>query len=194
MPHLEIWYDMRRPDFATATAEQLYGAMLDQCAWADSHGFDAVTLGEHHSAEDGYLPSPVTLGAVVAGRTRSLRVRMIILAPFYSPLRLAEDLTVLALGAPGRIVPVIVGGYRPLEFEVYGLELKARRATVDETLEVLRRAWQGEPFEYHGRRVEITPKLSEPPPLVTGGSFPSVARRAAKLADGFRGATHALYE
>jgi alkanesulfonate monooxygenase SsuD/methylene tetrahydromethanopterin reductase-like flavin-dependent oxidoreductase (luciferase family) len=77
---------------------------------------------------------------------------------------------------------------------MYGLALEDRRATIDETMRVLRAAWSGRPFDYHGRTVEVTPAPSEPPPLLTGGSFRSVARAAARVADGFRGSGHALYE
>ena len=37
-------YDLRVPSFATVTHAQQYAACLEQCAWADAHGIDAVTL------------------------------------------------------------------------------------------------------------------------------------------------------
>ena len=55
-----ISFDMRAPSFG-ANAMDLYAAALDQCAWADEIGFNAVGLGEHHASEDGYLPSPIPM-------------------------------------------------------------------------------------------------------------------------------------
>ena len=54
--------------FATTTHAEMYAACLDQCAWADEHGFDFVALSEHHGVEDGYLPAPVTLAARTTSR------------------------------------------------------------------------------------------------------------------------------
>ena len=195
MPYLELLYDMRRPDFASVSADGLYAAMLDQTAWADEHGFDAVHFGEHHAAEDGYLPSTITAAAAVAGRTRSLRLRVMAVAPFHHPIRLAEDLAVLDLLSGGRVYPVVLAGYRPAEFEVYGVRREDRRATVRRTVQFLQRAWTGEPFEFEGRTVLVTPRPAQSPrpPVSMGGSHGSVAREAAQIADGFR-APGALFE
>ncbi len=44
-------------------------------------------------------------------------------------------------------------------------------------------AWTGEPFEWRGRTVVVTPKpATEPHPMVfVGGGVPAAARRAARL-------------
>ena len=87
-----ISFDMRAPDFG-APAKDLYAAALDQCAWADELGFDFVGIGEHHATDDGYLPSPIVFASAVAARTRHILLRpSVLLAPFYDPLKLAEDL------------------------------------------------------------------------------------------------------
>ena len=58
-------YDMRAPAFGLPPRE-LYPAARDQVAWADELGFDVVGLGEHHSSDDGYNPSPLPLACAVA--------------------------------------------------------------------------------------------------------------------------------
>ena len=85
-----ISYDMRAPSFG-APARELYAAALDQCTWADELGFHAIGLGEHHAAEDGYLPSPVPMAGAIAARTRRVTIRPnVLLAPLYEPVKLAE--------------------------------------------------------------------------------------------------------
>lgn len=196
MPRLWLTYDLRRPAFARASAAESYAAMLDQCAWADEIGFETVTFGEHHGVDDGYLPSPIVAGAAAGARTKRIRLRLILLCPFYDPLRLAEDLAVLDLASGGRIVPVLGAGYRRVEFEQYGVRKEERRALVEEALEVLKQAWAGEPFQFRGRTVRVTPRpLQSPrPPLISAGTIPPIARRAAHIADGFFGAEHNLWE
>jgi alkanesulfonate monooxygenase SsuD/methylene tetrahydromethanopterin reductase-like flavin-dependent oxidoreductase (luciferase family) len=180
-----ISYDMRAPSFG-ASAHELYAAALDQCAWADELGFDAVGLGEHHAAEDGYLPSPIPMAGAIAARTQRILIRPnVLLAPLYEPVKLAEDLAVLQYISGGRLEVVIGAGYRPYEFEMFGKRREDRKALYMNTFDVLRKAWTGEPFEYEGRNVTVRPAPDPPPKLLLGGAHPAVARRAARIADGF---------
>jgi alkanesulfonate monooxygenase SsuD/methylene tetrahydromethanopterin reductase-like flavin-dependent oxidoreductase (luciferase family) len=176
---------MRAPDFG-ATPEALYRAALDQSAWADELGFDVVGIGEHHGSPDGYLPSPLTFAAAVAARTRRITIRpSVLLAPLYDPIRLAEDLAVLQIMSAGRLVVAIGAGYRPAEFAMFGKRREDRKALYVEAMRVLRLAWRGEPFEYEGRTLRVTPVPDKAPPLLLGGAHPAVARRAAHIADGY---------
>jgi alkanesulfonate monooxygenase SsuD/methylene tetrahydromethanopterin reductase-like flavin-dependent oxidoreductase (luciferase family) len=180
-----ISYDMRAPSFG-APARDLYAAALEQCAWADDLGFDAVGLGEHHGSEDGYLPSPIPMAGAIAGCTRQITIRPnVLLAPLYDPVKLAEDLAVLQYLSQGRIEVVIGAGYRPSEFQMFGKRREDRKDLYMRAFEVLRKAWSGETFEYDGRSVTVTPVPDPPPRLLLGGSHPAVARRAARIADGF---------
>lgn len=60
MPHLRLSFDLRRPEFVTATAAELAAAMLEICEWADGLGFDL-------------MPSPLIASAAVASRTSRMR-------------------------------------------------------------------------------------------------------------------------
>lgn len=182
---LVLSYDMRAPDFG-APARELYAAALDQVEWADGLGFDSVGLGEHHASSDGYDPSPLILASAMGGRTRRIRFRTaVVLAPLYDPIKLAEDAAVAQLATGGRLVLGIGGGYRPAEFESFGVRLGDRWRLVGETIELLRLAWTGEPFEWKGRSCRVTPRPDPPPPILLGGGTPAAARRAARIADGW---------
>lgn len=195
MPALELTFDMRRPDWMSIPLTTYYEAALDICAWADDRGFQAVSLGEHHTTDDDYLPSPVMMAMAVAARTKKLQLRMIILAPFYNPIRLTEDLHVLELVSKGRALPVISAGYRPAEFDLYGLRLEDRLNLVLETIEFIKKAGTYEPFDYRGRRIGVvSPAVKPPPRVLMGGSYPAVLRKAAhSLADGCRPGEIELY-
>ncbi|MCH2172858.1 LLM class flavin-dependent oxidoreductase [Myxococcota bacterium] len=182
---LNLSYDMRAPDFG-APARELYAAALDQVQWADELGFDAVGLGEHHASPDGYLPSPLVLIPAMAARTRNIHFRTsVLLAPLYDPVKLAEDAAVAQLCSGGRLQLGIGGGYRPAEFEMFGRSLEDRWGVIGETIEFLRLAFTGEPFEWKGRRCHVTPKPDPVPPILLGGGSKAAARRAARIADGW---------
>jgi hypothetical protein len=53
-------FDMRAPHGA-APATDLYGAATDMCEWAETRGAVLAVLSEHHGADDGHLPVPLTL-------------------------------------------------------------------------------------------------------------------------------------
>ena len=180
-----ISFDLRAPAFGAAPRD-LYAAALDQCAWADALGFDVVGIAEHHATDDGYLPSPLVFAAAAAARTRRIALRTsVLLAPLYDPLKLAEDAAVVQILSGGRLILGLGAGYRPAEFAMFGTRREERKARTSRAIEVLRRAWSGEPFEWKGRSVRVTPVPDPPPPILLGGSHPAVARRAARIADGY---------
>jgi alkanesulfonate monooxygenase SsuD/methylene tetrahydromethanopterin reductase-like flavin-dependent oxidoreductase (luciferase family) len=179
--------DMRSPAFARAPQE-LYAAGLEMAEWADRRGFAELMLSEHHGADDNYLPSPLVYGAALAARTQHLRLRVSALVlPLHDPLRIAEDVAVLDNISGGRAELVVVGGFLPEEFAMFGRSRKDRGTLVEEGVRVLENAWSGEPFAFRGRTVRVTPRpVQRPrPPILLGGSSAAAARRAARIADGF---------
>jgi alkanesulfonate monooxygenase SsuD/methylene tetrahydromethanopterin reductase-like flavin-dependent oxidoreductase (luciferase family) len=190
-------FDLRNPAFAGIALADRYHAALDMIEWADQRGALAVSLSEHHASEDGYLPSPLVMAAAVADRTTNIAIAInALIAPFYDPLRLAEDVAVVDQLSRGRFNLTIAGGYAEHEFEMFGVELAERPAHVRETVEVLRAAWTGEPFEFRGRTVQVlpTPAQAGGPPIVLGGSSEPAARRAARIADAFVPSDQACWE
>jgi len=180
-------FDMRAPAFAAAPAD-LYAAALEMAAWGEARGCVAAVVSEHHASPDGYLPSPLLLASAMAARTRALPIQVAaLLLPFYEPVRLAEDLAVIDLLSGGRVSYVIGLGYREEEFAMFGVDRKGRGRRAEEAIGFLRRAWTGQPFDYEGRRVHVTPTPFTPggPTLVLGGGTATAARRAARCGLGF---------
>jgi alkanesulfonate monooxygenase SsuD/methylene tetrahydromethanopterin reductase-like flavin-dependent oxidoreductase (luciferase family) len=190
-------YDMRAPAFG-APATELYAAAVEQCAWADRLGFDYVHLAEHHAAEDSYCPSPLILAAAIASRTDRIELHFsALVVTMHDPIRLAEDLAVLDVITGGGRISVTAGiGYRPLEFELFGVDYRTRAQRFEQALGVLRDAWSGNEFSYRGATVRVTPAPVTPggPPVHLGGSAIPSARRAARLGYGYRPTSEHLYE
>jgi alkanesulfonate monooxygenase SsuD/methylene tetrahydromethanopterin reductase-like flavin-dependent oxidoreductase (luciferase family) len=176
-----------------ATESERYRAALDMAEWADAHGFGTVNLEEHHCAENGWLSAPLMLAAMVIARTRRVRVSIVaLLVPLYDPIRLAEDIAVLDLMSEGRFTFVAGIGYRPLEYHATGRRWEDRGRLMDEALETLLAAWTGEPFDYRGQEIRVTPvPMSRPHPFfMLGGMSRAAARRAARLGLPFFPALH----
>ncbi len=181
-------FDFRNPAFSDTTLADRYAAALDMAEWADGLGCVSIAVSEHHRSPDDYLPSPLPMVAAMATRTANVRfIVAALIAPFYDPLRLAEDLLVLDNLSGGRVDVVVAGGYVREEFALYGVPMNERAQRVTETVATLRAAFAGEPFEFRGRTVHITPPPFKEggPGIILGGSSEPAARRAARIADGF---------
>jgi hypothetical protein len=180
---LTLRFDMRHPD-PDPNFAGYYRSMLDICAWADSLGFEEVFVGEHHGAEDSYIPSPIVLLSAVAARTEQIKIHVsALLITMYQPLRLAEDLAILDIISKGRLRMTAGMGYRPHEFAMFGVDFKTRLATYLENIEVLKKAWSGQEFDYRGVKVRITPRPTQRPgpKIIMGGSTEKAAARAAQM-------------
>src|SRR6201999_701254 len=156
-------FDMRAPSWGAPPAA-LYAAVPEMCSWAEDHGGLAAVLCEHHGSEDGYLPSPLILAPAIAARTERLALSLILILPFYEPVRLAEDMAVLDIISGGRASYILALGYRPEEFEHFGLAVSDRGRLCDEKLALLRRLLAGETVVHDGRSITVTPR-----PLTAGG-------------------------
>ena len=179
-------FDMRAPDFG-APAADLYEAAIDMCEWAETRGCVAAVICEHHGSPDGYLPTPLVLGSAIAARTKQLMMTLIAILPFYDPVRLAEEIAVLDLISKGRAAYVFGLGYRPEEYEHFGLDRKARGRIADEKLGLLRRLLAGEVVEHAGRRITLSPLPFSPqgPLMMWGGGSVAAARRAGRYGLGY---------
>jgi alkanesulfonate monooxygenase SsuD/methylene tetrahydromethanopterin reductase-like flavin-dependent oxidoreductase (luciferase family) len=184
LPYSVLRLDMRAPSFSRVSRADLYAAALEMAGYADERGFDSLTLSEHHGTDDGFLSSPIALAGCMVGRTRRLRIGIAaLLLPLYDPLKLAEDMAVLDIASGGRFGITAGLGYRPEEYAMFGVDWESRGHRMDHGLELLLRAWSGEPFELDGRQVRLSPvPLTQPlPPVCVGGASVLGARRAARF-------------
>ncbi|CAB4692097.1 MAG: LLM class flavin-dependent oxidoreductase [Actinobacteria bacterium] len=177
-------YDFRAPGAGREERRELYARAIEQAAYLQAHGPQPIMVSEHHTADDGYLPSPIPVASAIAAVTTDLPITVsALLVNFYEPLRLAEDMAVLDLLSGGRVSYTIGLGYRPEEYALFDRPWHTRGADLEARIRVLLQAWTGEPFEHEGRTVRITPTpYSRPHPfLFYGGGTPAAARRAGRL-------------
>ena len=175
-------FDMRAPATGAPTTD-LYRAALEMAEWTEGRGALAAILCEHHGMSDGYLPAPLILATAMAARTTTLPIMVAaVVLPLYHPIRLAEEMVVIDIVSQGRVSYVAAIGYRPEEYDMHAVDFHRRGAIAEEHLGVLLRAKSGQPLEYGGRSVQVTPPPYTPggPVVAWGGGSEAAARRAGR--------------
>ena len=188
MAFFGLRFDLRNPEFAGTDLTERYRAAIEMAEWADRLGFVVVVLSEHHGSPDSYLPKALPMAAAMAARTSSLRIQVgVVVAPFYDPLHLAEEAAVVDRISGGRLNLAVANGYVPSEFDMFDVPISERAPRTAEMVRVLKQAWTGEPFDYQGRTVRVTPtpQQASEQMLSLGGGVRAAARRAAEQGIGF---------
>src|SRR5712664_1354940 len=151
----------------------VYERALQRIAIMDKTGYDAVWLAEHHFTSYSVCPSVHLMGMHVAGQTQHLRIGTgISPAPFYHPLRLAEEVALLDVLSGGRVNWGAGRGFARVEFENFGVPPEESASRFRETVEIVLRAWTEERLSFAGTHfnfhdVEVLPKpLQRPHPPV----------------------------
>jgi alkanesulfonate monooxygenase SsuD/methylene tetrahydromethanopterin reductase-like flavin-dependent oxidoreductase (luciferase family) len=154
----------RRIELAT-----VYARALERIEIMDRAGYDAVWLAEHHFSGFSVCPSVHMVGTLAAARTRRLRIGTgVSLAPFYHPLRLAEEVALLDVLSGGRVNWGAGRGFARVEFEAFGVPPEESASRFRETVEIVLQAWTDERLHFAGRHyrfdgVEVLPKPMQRP-------------------------------
>jgi alkanesulfonate monooxygenase SsuD/methylene tetrahydromethanopterin reductase-like flavin-dependent oxidoreductase (luciferase family) len=174
-------FDLRAPGATGPERAALHRAAVDMARFVDEHGCASIVVSEHHASGDGYLPAPFQLAAAMAAATSATPIVLALtILPLQDPVRLVEDIITLDHLSEGRAMVVLGLGYRPVEYELYGVDFARRGAIADEklarVLDLLDAAGSGRD------EVRVTPApFSSPRPLLAwGGGSLAAARRAGR--------------
>lgn len=177
-------FDMRAPGASNKQRQELFTRAVEQSAYVDEHGHDAIMLSEHHGSADGYLPAPLLLASAIATRTQRIPITIsALVVNLYNPLRLAEDIAVLDLISGGRVSYVLALGYRRSEYDMFGSNWSTRGRDIEAAITEMLDAWAGKEFAAGDEPARVTPApVSQPHPfLYYGGASTAAALRAARL-------------
>ena len=174
----------RRVDLAT-----VYARALERIEIMDQTGYDAVWLAEHHFSSFSVCPSVHMVGTLAAARTRRLRIGTAVsLAPFYHPLRLAEEVALLDLLSGGRVNWGAGRGFARVEFTAFAVPPEESASRFRETVEIVLRAWTDKRLNFVGQHfrfedVEVLPKptqLPHPPVWMAASSESAIEWAASR--------------
>src|SRR5271157_216684 len=164
----------------------VYEMALERFSIMDETGYDAVWLAEHHFSSFSVCPSVHMMGTMAAARTKRLRIGMAVsLAPFYNPLRLAEEVALLDVLSGGRVNWGAGRGFERSEFAAFGIPGEESAPRFHETVEIVLKAWTNQRLTHHGHffqydDVEVLPKPLQTPPSRPAGGAPPTAGGAPR--------------
>jgi alkanesulfonate monooxygenase SsuD/methylene tetrahydromethanopterin reductase-like flavin-dependent oxidoreductase (luciferase family) len=140
---------------------------LDVFLQAEDLGFDALWSVEHHFTPYCLIPDPLQLLTFIAGRTRRIDVgSMVCVLPWWEPLKLAEEVSMLqtVLGDDRNLHIGVGRGLARREYNSLGIDMDESRTRFDEVLKILKLALTNERFSYDGEHFTIPETSIRPSP------------------------------
>ena len=182
---------IERPMGAFDTATQARN-LLEVATAARAAGLDGLLVGDNHAVPSAFANSfaPVATLARLSAVTGSMPIGMVLLAPFYQPIVLAEQIGTLAAFAAAPLVVVLANGGREDAFKAFGMPLASRARRTEELAVVLRALLAGERVTHRGRYfsldgVQVSPRPRVPVEIWVAGTVPAAVERAGTLGDGW---------
>lgn len=160
----------------------LYRRLVEDAQVAEDLGYESLWLTEHRFWYDGYVPSLLVAGGLIAGATTRLRIGTgCLLLPQHDPIRVAQGAATLDQVSHGRLDLGVALGYRDQEFDGLGLHRKRRGRLMDQGLAVLAAAGNGDPVPVAGKPVITPSPVQTPIPIWVAAVTEHAVKRAARL-------------
>ena len=136
---------------------------------AEPLGFDGIWAPEHFGTPYSMSPNALQMLAYFAGRTERVSLgTMVLVLPWWNPVRLAHQIAYLDIVSKGRYDTIGLGrGVAKTEFDALGVPREESRVRFEECLDVLQMALTQERFEYDGQIFKIPPSSLRPKPRST---------------------------
>lgn len=164
-----------------------------QIVEADRLGYDIAWIAEHHFSNTyGILPDPFVYAGYLADKTERIKIGTgVMTLPLYDPMRVVENTAFVDILTEGRFMLGLGSGYRPYEFEGFGIPFDDRRDIQEEAIDMILEAFHtgrvNHSGEHFSNRVdgdyEILPRSIQqphPPLYMAGGSERSIGYGAEK--------------
>ena len=163
------WERIQSGDYSHTPATPDYEFVQSACALADLAeplGFDGIWAPEHQGTPYGMTPNPIQTLTYFAGRTRHISLgSMVVVTPWWHPVRLAHQIAYLDIVSNGRYETIGLGrGVSKSEFAAVGVPREESRQRFDETLDILKLAFSQERFSYDGKIFKIPEMSIRPAP------------------------------
>lgn len=174
-------------------SEVVFREAIEEVVLAEQVGLDSAFISEHHFLENGFFPSPLVSLSFLAARTSKIKFGPgVLLLPLYDPVHVAEDCAVLDIISGGRLILGVGQGYRPEEFDAFGVNLVDRSARVREGVTLIRRLWtepkvtfRGTQFQTNELPLSPQPVQKPAPPIWVAAKKRHAVQMAAEVGDGW---------
>lgn len=167
---------------------------------ADRLGYAHVACSDHAVVPRSYAAAmgttwydAISTLAYVGGMTERVELLThVLVLPYHQPVVLAKQLSTLDAMTRGRLLVGVGSGHLKPEFRTIGVDFDERGRITDESIDVLRALWTGEPAEFRGRWFSFRDVILEPrpcraphPPIWVGGNTRRTVRRSIERGDGW---------
>ena len=168
---------------------------------AEQAGYSTISLDDHPAPPLQWRQDPlghdcldpfVALAAIAAGTSTIGLMTSLTVLPYRNPFLVAKAVATLDVLSRGRVTLGVGVGYLPQEYAALGVDFESRNAIFDESIEMLRKAWTGEPVTHKGLAfdavgVSVNPRpIQQPhPPIWIGGNSKISLRRVAEYGAGW---------
>jgi alkanesulfonate monooxygenase SsuD/methylene tetrahydromethanopterin reductase-like flavin-dependent oxidoreductase (luciferase family) len=127
-------------------------------------GFDSIWATEHYGSAYSMQPNPMQWLAYWAGRTTRVDVgTAVIVAPWWNPVRLAHELSMLDILLRGRRIHLGIGrGVAPHEYASLGVPIEESHTYFYDVVNAIRAADGAERFTFDGQVFKIPPTTIRP--------------------------------
>jgi alkanesulfonate monooxygenase SsuD/methylene tetrahydromethanopterin reductase-like flavin-dependent oxidoreductase (luciferase family) len=146
---------------------EIYGGLLDSCAFHRDLGYRTAWLIEHHFSDYYPCPAPTLYMAHIAARFPDLALgTCVLVTPWYEPLRLAGEIAMLTNMTDQKLYIGLGRGTAKYEYDAFGVDMTQARERFAELWQVLDRAMDGDQFTFDGQHLHVTtPVRVRPTPV-----------------------------
>jgi alkanesulfonate monooxygenase SsuD/methylene tetrahydromethanopterin reductase-like flavin-dependent oxidoreductase (luciferase family) len=146
------------PDYVNMENTLAGGAMVEPL------GFDSIWATEHYGSAYSMQPNPLQWLAYWAGRTTRVDVgTAVIVAPWWNPVRLASEISMLDILLAGRRLHLGIGrGVSPHEYASLGVPIEESHTYFYDVVNAIRASDGAERFTFDGQVFKIPPTTIRP--------------------------------
>jgi probable F420-dependent oxidoreductase len=181
---------MRAPD-GHANIQRI----IDLAVLSERMGFDSIWVGDSILARPRF-EALTTLAAIAARTSHAQLGTAVYLTPLRHPVPLAQTVANVDLLSDGRLLFGIgIGPGSPAvhaEYAACGIDFHKRGLLLEESLQIMKGLWTGQPYSFNGKLFELKNARMHPLPSRDGGPVVLMAARAeralkrlARFADGW---------
>lgn len=162
---------------------------IEQTIVAREAGFDAIASGHHYLSPPFQSLQSIPLLARLAAEAGGMELCVsILLLALLNPVQTAEEIATLDIICEGRLNLGIGLGYRPIEYQAFGVRREDGARRMLESLELIKRLWTEEAVTFEGKFFRLTnatctirPVQKPHPPIWMGANADAAVARAARL-------------
>jgi alkanesulfonate monooxygenase SsuD/methylene tetrahydromethanopterin reductase-like flavin-dependent oxidoreductase (luciferase family) len=177
-------------------------AMIEEAKIAERAGFHSIAVPDRHGRTECYFPGPLQLLTILARETNRAAIgAFALVSTLYHPMLVAEQSALIDNLSRGRLFMAFGRGYHPAYWNYFGVPQERLLGRFLESIEVIRRAYQGERFTFDGDFYKVHDSILSPQPYQAGGfpiwgagTLPPAIRRCAEYAETWTCAPNPLRE